>query len=395
MSCVRVIVLFVSLLVLAGSLILTEYFLKVLVPQFTLNEVENKKCSSGKVTTDRIDPLLVPRRESELANALRIIHKHGVAFLEDLLTVEQAKALREYILLENLNPKRERAYVSAGENREHLTFGLDENPIITDAVQSIVTSQPLRGVLEKMLGLDAAMVELASITAYPGAKEQDWHEDASQGDRDVALFSLFIPLQKTRKDMGATAMGAGTHICEDYMDDWNKTIHATTKAGTGSFMNCRLYHRGGANTSPDIRVMMYLSFTEERNKQKYRVLPGGATYAIRPDQLGRSLSQIINHSYTFCSAIDFWSKDRGWNYFEMAARNIGDESEIPYFHWDQDEIERKATILQYIVIGLLVLYAVIAEINFFMIRWRNARKQQNMTVEDTPKPMRNGKKKTM
>jgi hypothetical protein len=374
MSVGRIIVLFVSLLALGGSLFLTEYFLKVLVPQFTLNHVRNNKCADWKVTTDTIDPLLVSRRESELSRALGIIDKHSVAFMEDLLTAEQAKALRDYILLENLNPNRKRTFVIQGEHREHLTFGLDEDPIITDAVQSIVTSQPLRGVLEGMLGPDAAMVELASITAYPGAEEQRWHKDASQGDRDVALFSLFIPLQETRKDMGATALGAGTHICKDYKEDWNKTIHATTKAGTGAFMNCRLYHRGGANTSPDTRVMIYLSFTEGRNKRKHRVLPGGATYAIRADQLGRSLSQIINHSYHFWSAIDFWSKDRGWNYFEIAANKIAGESKIPYFHLDKDEIEDKATTLWHIAIWLLVLYAVIAEIEFFVIRWRNGRK---------------------
>ena len=389
----------VSLLALAGSLFLTEYFLKVLVPQFTLNDVRNKRCADWKVTTDTIDPLWVPRRENELANALGIIDKHGVAFLQDLLTAEQAKVLRDYILLENLNPNRKRTFVIQGENREHLTFGLDEDPIITDAVRSIVTSQPLRGILEEMLGLHAAMVELASITAYPGAAEQHWHKDASQGDRDVALFSLFIPLQETREDMGATALGAGTHICKDYKQDWNKTIHATTKAGTGAFMNCRLYHRGGANTSPDTRVMIYLSFTEGRNKQKHRVLPGGATYAIRADQLGRSLSQIINRSYHFWSAIDFWSQDRGWNYFEMAASKIAYENEIPYFHWDRDVIEDKATTLWHIAIGLLVLYAVIAEIDFFMIRWRNAgrKEQKTIAMKESPTSPRlrniNGKKK--
>lgn len=246
------------------------------MPQFDLkHEVDNKNCSSGNVTTDRIYPLFVPRQESELESALRIINKHGVAFMEDLLTADQAKALREYILFENLNPNRERSFVLQEENREHLTFGLDEmqsNQLLA-----------LRGVLERILGLDAAMVEFASITAYPGAEEQGWHKDVGRGDRDVEIFSLFITLQKTRKDMGATAMGPGTHICHDYMDDWNKSIYATTKAGMGGFMNCRLYHRGSANTSPDTRVMMYLTFAEGPNNQGNRVLPWGSTYTIRPD----------------------------------------------------------------------------------------------------------------
>jgi hypothetical protein len=78
----------------------------------------------------------------------------------------------------------------------------------------------------------------------------------------------------------------------------------------------------------------------------------------------------------------------------MAARLISDEDEIPGFYWDEDEIDRKATTLQHIVIGLLAIYVVIAEVNFFMIRWRNGLKQQKTTVEESPKSNRNDKKET-
>jgi hypothetical protein len=135
----------------------------------------------------------------------------------------------------------------------------------TDAVHSILTSQPLQGVMEEMLGPDAALVELSAITACPGALAQRWHKDASEGDRDVALFSLFIPLQETTRAMGATAFSAGTHNCEGYEDEWNKTIYATAKTGTGALLSCRIEHRGSAKAASNdlpARAMFYLSFTE-------------------------------------------------------------------------------------------------------------------------------------
>jgi hypothetical protein len=124
-------------------------------------------------TTDTIAPLLVPRDETDATDgddsarlkddAIEILNKHGVALYEDLLALEEAEALRSYILSENLNLERERAGVLDNRHWEHLTFGLDEHPTISNAVHSIVTSQPLRGVLESMLGKDVALVDLDSI----------------------------------------------------------------------------------------------------------------------------------------------------------------------------------------------------------------------------------------
>jgi len=275
-SCAKGVAVFVFLFSSAANFFLTRYFLEEFVDQFITEEVNDVPTCENTADTTEIRQLLVPRRqqqeeamaaqeEGDVGSALDIMNKHGVGIFQDLLSAEQAEALRNYILRENKNKHRKRAIVTNPKFREHLTFGLDEDPTVTDAVQSIVTSQPLRGVLEKMLGKDAALVELASITAYPGAWGQDWHKDTEMGDLDVHLYSLFIPLQQTTNDMGATAMMPNTHFCDP---EWEKgIIYASTEAGTGGLMNSRITHRGGANSSPNnkIRVMFYLSFTEGRH----------------------------------------------------------------------------------------------------------------------------------
>jgi hypothetical protein len=106
---------------------------------------------------------------------------------------------------------------------------------------------------------------------------------------------------------------------------------------------------------------------------------------IRADQLGRSLSQIINHSYNVWSPIDFWSKYRGWNYFEMACARLADKAKIQYFLWDDEDVQKGASNLQSIAICLLILYMFVAEIHNSMNRRKtNNKKGENYSADEQP-----------
>ena len=176
-----------ALLVVTTSLYFTEYILKVQIKYYKVNKVKKYKYSYLRLlTTDRIEDLQVPR-DFDVSGDIDIFNKHGLVFIDDLLSQEQVEVLQHYIILKNLNAKR--CAVIETKHRHHLTSDLDEDPMITDAVHSILTIQPLRGVMEEMLGLDAVSVELATITPYPGAQSQRWHKDASESDRDAAFYS--------------------------------------------------------------------------------------------------------------------------------------------------------------------------------------------------------------
>jgi len=285
----RVLLLDITLVIIFVSTYLSEYFIKHQVERFERDDIDYLPvCTPEKITATSPKELLV-QRDSNVTTAVNIVEKHGVGFFEDLLSQEQAAKLREYILQENKSAGRRKEFVLDGKNRDHLTFGIDENPIVADAVHEIVTSQPLRDMMEQVLGEDAALVELASITAYPGAAEQDWHEDTDNAEGVVQLYSLFIPLQPTTHAMGATGLCAGTHTCTEFdFEGINKgdacgdlAIYAEVdKAGTGAFMNSLLYHKGSANTDTEgnVRVMFYLSWAESPNRDgtnSDRVLPDG------------------------------------------------------------------------------------------------------------------------
>lgn len=268
----RVVVLRIAISAVITSIYLSEYFIRSKVRSFERPDIQLETCTPETISATSYQEILWPR-VSNVTAAVETVRKHGVAFMEDLLSENQAKKLRDYILIENENTDRSKEFVLDQENRVHLTFGLDENPIIYESIYSILTSQPLGGVVEELLGSDAALMELAAITAYPGANGQHWHKDVSNAEQIVDLYSLFIPLQATTREMGATAMCAGTHICafeddkeEEACDAWDdRTLYAdTSKPGTGAFMNSLLYHRGSANTSPNgqVRVMFYLSWAE-------------------------------------------------------------------------------------------------------------------------------------
>ena len=371
----RIVVLGVSLATLLCSLFLSEYHLKVQVNQYTREEINpDPKCTPDSVSATTYEELRIPVG-ANVTDAVHSVQRHGVSFFEDLLTAEQAKALRDYILKEAKNHKRDSWFVINSENRDHLTFGLDEDPIIYESVRTIVTQQPLRGTLEALFGGNAALMELASIVSYPGAEEQHWHMDTYKTTRDVDLYSLFIPLQRTTPDMGATALCAGTQDCKGFRydddrhcDGYDKTLYAASEAGTGALMKSTLYHRGSAHTgnTNEARVMFYMSWAAPPKADSSGLPPSGATYALQDNQWGRTLQQIIDRSYSMLSPIDFWSPNRGWNYVEMTWIGVAEEesdSKKDHTEW----ILERAGWLWTVAVALLVLYTLIAEIDLYML----------------------------
>jgi len=388
----RLVVLGGALGAIAASLFVREYFLAPIhLQKYEQETIGQEDCTPDHVTATHYKDLLFPNG-GNVTTAADSVRHHGVSFFEDLLLPEKAATLRDYILHENRNSDRFQEFVLENENRSHLVFDLDrEDDIVYDSVRAVLTQQTLRGVMEELLGPDAALMELAAITAYPGAAFQDWHKDTFLSDRSVDMYSLFIPLQKTTREMGATAMCAGTTACLNAdCDKWGMTMYASVdKGGTGALMNSRLFHRGSANAMPPesgvdgTRVMFYMSWAEaptrpnanRTNARGERKLPpAGGTYAIRTDQMGRTLPQLINRSWSRLSYLDFWSASRGWNFLEVAlVKFAADDDEIGEFNLEDimDGMEH----LLMVGLTLLVLHAFMAERELHHYR-KNQQEQQ-------------------
>ena len=94
------------------------------------------------------------------------------------------------------------------------------------AVKQISGHYILRNTLERLLGINPAVVEITAITAAYGADFQGWHPDVKPlassvkyGRSFTHSYSLFIPLQNTTALMGATEVCPGTHYCANTLTD--------------------------------------------------------------------------------------------------------------------------------------------------------------------------------
>lgn len=344
------------------SALSTQYLLVETIPSLEKEDQFESYCSTKSITATSQDEIWITR-DSNPAQAVEVVERNGMGLFSNLLSDDLASRLRKYITTANTDPSQHFVFVIEGETRHHLMLGVDDDPVVQEALESILTAQPLRPVLEHLLGKDAALVEFAAITVKPGSAEQNWHKDTYVDDRDAPLYSLFIPLQETAADMGPTAFCAGTHQCSHFRSDavdcdtLGKTIRGTTPSGVGALMNSRLFHRGSAHTNETApeRVMVYTTWTYAATHPEHRLLPGGTTYALRWDQWGRTLDQLTSKSYAWWSSIDFVSSSRGWNYFEKKLTHLADQYEHDGIQIHHLESLRNACfILTYIAIGMVL-----------------------------------------
>eukprot|EP00729_Bicosta_minor_P019807 gene19807-4356_t len=134
-------------------------------------------------------------------------------------------------------------------------------------------------VLEGILGTDPELYEFSTMVSYPGAACQDPHSDVTSVDgTDQTLTSEeqasskcrcvtgFLYLDTVDESTAPLQVWPGSHtIAGGHLDDAEtlRTVNSTlvtVPAGSVALYNCRLLHRGTANTSPRARPTLYFSF---------------------------------------------------------------------------------------------------------------------------------------
>lgn len=149
--------------------------------------------------------------------------KHGVAFVEQILSPTTASNLRQYIL--KANYEIEGTFIKENYNRFHIIPDPTE-PSIQAALEEIASHKVFRPLIDAVLGPSSSLVALSVITNLYEAEGQDWHHDTSMSHAThpnyfVPEYTLAIPLQDTTKEMGATGICPGTHKCDSPMMDYN------------------------------------------------------------------------------------------------------------------------------------------------------------------------------
>lgn len=169
------------------------------------------------------------------------------------------------------------------------------------------------------VSLFVALLELTAISASFGAKDQEYHYDIYPTESSILyarsfnnMYSLFIQLQDTTSDMGATLICPGSQYCtmddakelchkygypavtatKDHNDNTTTTTASSSssssywKAGDAILMNMHSFHRGGAHTNPQAldRVMLILTLgPKPRPGPESRQISRGATMNLRYD----------------------------------------------------------------------------------------------------------------
>jgi hypothetical protein len=250
--------------------------------------------------------------------------QHGFTVFRNVMRVETATNLRNYIASKNYNlTKEESIYVIEWENRYSFGLGTEE-PSVAAALKELLNHQPLKEAVTMTYGGgggapadDAAILEMTAITIAYGAIPQWWHPDvqatasATRHARSFdPSFSLFVPLQDTTAAMGATGVCPGTHycnagdsniaaICEEHGFQLVEEETGVWKAGDALLMNTASYHRGGGHTDPNApdRVMLLLTFSSPRPASSWMVdssrqLSRGITFSLRWDMWGHTWGDL-------------------------------------------------------------------------------------------------------
>jgi len=237
---------------------------------------------------------------------------HGMTVFPSVLTDETATNLRDFIISRNHNlTEAESIYVIEGDNR--FSFGLGtEEPSVAKAMTELATNERFKPALEKILGRNPALIEMTAITSTYGAVAQYWHDDviatasAMQFGRAFGpSYSIFVQLQNTTKEMGATQGCPGTHFCatgsmEKFCDRNGIQLVGKDgywKAGDGMLMNMNVWHRGHAHIDPEgaDRVMLILTFVPRpRTHAESRQMSQGITFSLRWDMWGHTLYDLAD-----------------------------------------------------------------------------------------------------
>lgn len=304
----------------------------------------------------------------------KAVHKmlvHGATIIPNLISVETATQLREYILQENLKEDH-LIYVIENKHRWSFPIQVDQHPIISTALQEILHQPNLQEYIEAVMGTDPAVIEFTAITQAYGAADQFWHQDvvpstsaAKFGRKFVPSYSLFIPLQNVTTGMGATGICPGTHMCSEsdfcaqtgfqvsYNGDVNPQNHIWP-LGYGAFVNQQTTHRGAAHRDPNgpHRVLFILTFAprpqtvppsilnypyiHKKNDKvvETRIIGMAGSYSLHWSQWGHTLNdykqplKYMEQPYRTLRTLGIYNNNRhnqyhwGWDYITTSSARI-------------------------------------------------------------------------
>jgi ectoine hydroxylase-related dioxygenase (phytanoyl-CoA dioxygenase family) len=252
-----------------------------------------------------IDNVLPSSSESDLCQELR-------DYILDYRQSSQEAVCRDKI------PRNERfAKCLLSDHRDDLLLPLtNDAPLVKEALRHILNHAKVGSIIERLLGPDATLFELAALISDPGSARQNIHPDhACSNDNDTKplVLTCFVALQTVEPNMGPTVWIPHTHTLEmhdrfqrrrvedvfasplspkdELLQSMPHFVGTPMPAGSSALFDSRLLHAGTANTSEQhqSRVLFYFSF--QRRNASVGVERGSLGYGL--DQAALTVSDSL------------------------------------------------------------------------------------------------------
>ena len=205
-------------------------------------------------------------------------------------------------------------------SRLSLGIGTKDHPVIAEAMEQVGNHPVIKRTLEGILGPDPAIVEISTLTSLNGASDQGIHTDSDWFGSSLLYsrsflhsYSMFIALQDTSKDLGATTVCPGTHYCADPDIEELCPEHGAFEISTNGYtgedgllrkgdaflFNQNVWHRGPQNVDPDglDRFMFIMTFASAKDVAADRRRQGlGTYYYQRFNMWGSTFSMLKDAS---------------------------------------------------------------------------------------------------
>lgn len=181
-----------------------------LLEEFTYYQ---RECSAMDVTAGVEDAQDLFIRPDSKNYGVDQMMTHGSVLFPDLLSPETVGELRKFIVAKNAIVKGTPAEYPMSQGYQRVSYGIEatEDSSVVRALKEIHDNNELKHLLEGLIGENPALTEITAITASYGCKAQVWHPDVKPDGNGVMFgrtyshsYSLFMPLQDTTGEMGAT-----------------------------------------------------------------------------------------------------------------------------------------------------------------------------------------------
>jgi hypothetical protein len=195
------------------------------------------------------------------------------------------------------------------------------------------------------VSLATAIIEFTAITSAYRAKDQHDHQDvvapgsgAKFARSFVPSYSLFIPLQDTTYEMGATHVCPGSHMCsegcEEYCPDHNLAMSGENNLwpqGWGALLNQQTFHKGMGHTDPTAidRVVLVATFAPQPriSSLETRMIAQGGSYSLLWSQWGHTFHDFAHAETRMTEPQGTLRslgllKGKGWNYLTVASMRL-------------------------------------------------------------------------